>query len=205
MSYTITVRVYQANTDAFFKIVEKTVWKYANGGTWAEANGEQVLTMGGSGTSGTLRFLSNTGELFIVALGVHNYRRWADIVTDLTPSDTGVAINPQYYSYGSNARARIREQTLSTYSVTNAKGRKIAVNYTVAEGNNLKADIIIGCVVSPPLGPAAGAVADAPSHPCNAVAAHNTVAAHSAAASPAVLPNLISVEIRLSTNAGSVG
>ena len=96
MSYKITVRVYQTNPNNFFRLVEQTVWKYANGGTWGESNGEYVLTMGGSGTSGTLRFVGDDGEKFIVALGVHNYKRWGDIVTNLADDQTGVVINPQY-------------------------------------------------------------------------------------------------------------
>jgi len=144
MSYKITVRVYQTNPNAFFHIVEKTVWNYANGGTWSEMNGEQILTMGGSGTSGTLRFVADNGENFIVALGVHNYKRWGDIVTNLTNEQTGVIINPEYYNNANADRVAARERQLASYSVNNAKGRKFAVNYTVAEGNDLQCNIIIG-------------------------------------------------------------
>jgi hypothetical protein len=142
MSYKITLRVYQTNTNAFFKVVEQTVWNYANGGTWTEFDGQKVLTMGGSGTSGTIRFTADTGENFIVALGVHNYKRWCDIVTNLTNDQTGVIINPQYYNGG--PRAYMREKQLATYSVSNSKGRKFTITYTVTDGNDLKANIIIG-------------------------------------------------------------
>lgn len=142
MSYKITVRVYQTNLNAFFHIVEKTVWNFANGGAWSEIDGELVLNMGGSGTSGTLRFVSDTGENFIAALGVHDYKRWADIVTNLANNQTGVTVNAEYYTPGS--RASQREKQLSTYNVNNAKGRKFEVQYTVTEGNDLKANIIIG-------------------------------------------------------------
>jgi len=143
MSYKINVRVYQTNPNAFFHIVEKTVWKFANGGSWSEFNGEQILTMGGSGTSGTLRFISDTGENFIVAIGVHNNKRWGDIVTNLSNEQTGVVINPEYYVEGSG-RAAARERQLASYSVKNAKGRQYSVIYTVADGNDLRASIIIG-------------------------------------------------------------
>ena len=142
MSYKITVRVYHTNTNAFFQLVEKTNWNYANGGTWTECYGEHILTMGGSGTSGTLRFLSDTGERFIVALGVHNYKRWSDIVTGLAPDQTGIVINSEYYNSG--GRAYAREKQLSTYSVTSSAGRRFTVTYIVTEGNDLKANIIIG-------------------------------------------------------------
>jgi len=144
MSYTITARVYQTNPNAFFRCVEKTCWNYANGCTWSEVNDEHVLTMGGSGTSGTLRFMSDTNELCIIALGVHNYKRWGDIVTNLSTTETGVIINPQYYSDDHKDREKARENQLASYNVKNAKGRQFAINYTVAEGNNLKCNIIIG-------------------------------------------------------------
>ena len=95
MSYTITVQIYQTNPDAFFRVVEETVW---HGGTWSQVDGAYVLTIGGSGTYGSLRFKSDTDEYFIVTLGVHYYKGWGDIITNLSPSDTGVTITPQYYS-----------------------------------------------------------------------------------------------------------
>jgi hypothetical protein len=83
MSYNITVRVFQTNPDAFFRLAEQTVWNYANGGSWDSVSGAYVLAMGGSGTSGSLRFVSSSGENFVATFGVHNYKRWCDIVTNL--------------------------------------------------------------------------------------------------------------------------
>ena len=143
MSYKITVRVFQTNPNAHFRVVEETIFNYANGGTWSRVNDELVLQMGGSGTSGTLRFQSDTNEDFIVALGIHNYKRWGDIVTNLSNSETGVIIHPQYYSAATKIGKR-RESQLASYSVKNAKGRQFAINYIVAEGNDLKVNIIIG-------------------------------------------------------------
>ena len=144
MSYTITAEVYQTNQNAFFRVVEETVWKYANGGTWGETNGAYVLTMGGSGTCGSLRFVSDTGENFIITLGVHNYKRWGDIVTNLKNDETGVIMTPQYYSDAHKSREKQREAQLTSYSVPNSKGRKFSFIYTEAEGHNLKVKIIIG-------------------------------------------------------------
>ena len=141
MSYAITAHVYQTNTNAFFHIAEKTV---LTSGDWSEYNGQQILSMSGSGTSGSLRFLSDTGENFIVTLGVHNYLRWGDIVTNLLNNQTGVAINPEYYSDSYPDREHAREAQRTSYSVDNNKGRNFAFNYTVATGNNLEVDIIIG-------------------------------------------------------------
>ncbi|KAF7978507.1 hypothetical protein HWV62_45667 [Athelia sp. TMB] len=142
-SYKIHCCIFQTNPNAHFRIVEQTVFHYANGGTWGEMDGQKMLCMGGSGTSGTLRLLADkTGECFIVALGVHNYKRWCDVVTNLKDNETGVLINPQYYNNG--GRDSQREKQLSSYSVKNAKGRHIEVKFTKDEGTDLMCNLIIG-------------------------------------------------------------
>jgi len=145
MSYSITIRVYQTNPNAFFDVVEQTVWNFANGGTWEDVKGQKVLTMGGSGTSGTLRFKNTepdagAGENFVVAVGVHNYKRWCDIVPDVPNNETGVVINPKYYHDWSGRR----EKQLSSFSTTSATGRKLSIDYTSPDGHNLVANIVIG-------------------------------------------------------------
>ena len=143
MSYTITARVFNTNPNAFFRPCEKTVWQFANGGTWDEVEGAHVLKMGGSGTCGSLRFVSDTDENFIATLGVHNYKPWCDIVTNLSPDQTGVIITPQYYSNQHLDRERQREKQLTAYSVKNAKGHQFSIQYTIADGNNLNCNIVI--------------------------------------------------------------
>ena len=145
MAYTITSKVYQTSTNAFFRVVEKAVF---SNGTWDEVNDTHILTIGGSGTSGCLRFVADTGENFIVTLGVHNYKPWGDIVTKLSNDQTGVKINPEYYEkeYGGtqNAdRVAVRWKNLSTYEVTR-DGRKYSFTFVVASGNALKVNIVIG-------------------------------------------------------------
>ena len=143
MSYTISLRIFQTNpARGFFRIVEKTVWYYANGGTWSDSDGVLTLTMGGSGTSGVLRFLSDKGEYFTIAVGVHNYKRWCDLVGNIKPDETGLLINGQYYNNG--GRDYQREKQLAEYGGTSAVGTKVEIKFTVADGNNLAADIIIG-------------------------------------------------------------
>jgi len=140
MSYKITLRVYQTNQNAFFRVVEQTVF---HDGSWSDIDGQRVLNMGYSGTSGTIRFESDTGENFLVAIGVHNYKRWCDIVTDLkTDREAGVTVNPQYYNNGE--RHAQREKQLASFATKNAHGRNIEVRFTVSDGNDLKANIIIG-------------------------------------------------------------
>jgi hypothetical protein len=69
--------------------------KYGNGGAWDESYGEYILTMGSSGTSGSLRFVFDTCEKFVAIFGVHNHKHWCDIVTDLGDSQTALVINPE--------------------------------------------------------------------------------------------------------------
>lgn len=82
MGYTITVRVFQTNTNALFHIVEKTILNDGNGGngTWVVVDGAQVLNLTSSGTSGVLRFLVDADERFVIALGIDSGLRWGDIV-----------------------------------------------------------------------------------------------------------------------------
>jgi hypothetical protein len=54
--------------------------------------------MGGSGTSRTLHFMSDSGEFFVVAVGVNNSNRWCDVVS--SPGTTGLQINEEYYNSG---------------------------------------------------------------------------------------------------------
>jgi hypothetical protein len=66
--------------------------------------------MGGSGTSGMLRFKNGAGEQFLV-LGIHNWGKWCDTVTDLGKGEHGQKILSEYYSetpkrIGSRRRAR---------------------------------------------------------------------------------------------------
>ncbi|KZP14875.1 lectin 2a [Athelia psychrophila] len=138
MSYTINLCVFQTNPNAFFHVVEKTC---LTKGHWSEVDGELILHMENSGTSGTLCLRSDTGENFVLVLGVHNYKRWCDIVPDIK-NDTGASLNPEYYESG--RRAEQREKQLSSCSVKNQKGRKLEIKFIVEEGKELKANLIIG-------------------------------------------------------------
>ncbi|KAM3499654.1 hypothetical protein MY11210_009598 [Beauveria gryllotalpidicola] len=146
MSYNVQVRIYQVDTKCYFYVVEEGVWKYANGGTWEACNGSRKLTMGGSGTSGMLRFKSDgSSEAFVVALGVHNYKPWVDIVTNLANDVTAVSCLPEYYNDQDPARVKAREAQRDKYSVKNNQGRTISAGYYPSpEGHNLTLNIVIG-------------------------------------------------------------
>ncbi|KAF4430547.1 hypothetical protein F53441_13951 [Fusarium austroafricanum] len=144
MSYTIKVRVYQTSQNAYFHIVEKACWYYANGSEWREENGVLTLHMGGSGTSGMLRFKTEEGkEAFFVAMGVHNYKPWVDTVTGLADNVTCGKALPEYYGESSE-RTRSRESQRTEQTILNIDRRNISTKYRVHNGQNLELDIIIG-------------------------------------------------------------
>ncbi|RVD85967.1 uncharacterized protein DFL_004266 [Arthrobotrys flagrans] len=145
MSYSIKVRVYQTNENAFFRVVEKGVWHYANGGIWSEQDDALLLTIGGSGTSGILRFQTEEGkEAFFVAFGVHNYKPWLDIITGLADDVTGVRALPEYYNDSNPERVKSREAQRTSQSILNIDHRTISARYKVSEGHNLELNIILG-------------------------------------------------------------
>ena len=142
MAYKISVRIYQTKPDAFFRVVEQSVW---TGGQWTKNGDEFVLDMHSSGTSGALRLLSETGEHIIATFGVHNYVRWCDIVTGLGKEDSGTKILPQWYEENTE-RGKVKWKQLASYNVDSISPRRrnFAIQYTVADGNNLVANLIIG-------------------------------------------------------------
>lgn len=145
MSYTVKTRIYQTGIPAYFNLLETGVWHYARGGQWADLSTTPTLTMGTSGTSGILRFRTEDGrEAFFVAVGVHNWKPWVDIVTNLEDHDTGVKCLPEYYVGDKVERVRAREAQRGEWKATNNKGRVIKARFRGTEGHELELDIIIG-------------------------------------------------------------
>ncbi|KAF5682528.1 hypothetical protein FCIRC_4962 [Fusarium circinatum] len=143
MPYTIKVRVYQTNQNAYFHVVEQACWNYTDGCEWSEQNGVLSLYMGDSGTSGMLRFKNEQGkEAFSVALGVHMYKPWVDIVTGLADNITGVQSLPEYYGEPTDKTKRRGLNTEQT--VLNIDRRNISAKFRAKEGESLDLDIIIG-------------------------------------------------------------
>ena len=145
MSYSFKVFIFQTNPGggAYFRVVEKTVWQYGNGGTWDEVDGYNLLKIGSSGTCGSLRLLSDTGEIFVVTLGIDSNVRWGDIVTDLTNSQTACVITPEYYNSQDADKEKQRTSHLTVYEIANLKGRTCSYEYTVTEGYDLEVRIVI--------------------------------------------------------------
>ena len=136
MTYTITLKFFNTRADDFIDVVEKALLSGAS--TWTVVGGKDVLTITGSGTSGALTYKSESGFRFIVATGVHNYKRWCDIQVD--QPDSAARLLPTYYD-GSNGAVIWRQADHA--EVTDSQGRKINVTFTVKEGNDLVANVVV--------------------------------------------------------------
>ncbi len=146
MSYSIKVYIHQVTPGkgSYYHVAEKTIWKFADGGTWTEVNGCHVLKMSGSGTSGSLRIVSDAGESFIVTLGIHSGNQWGDIVTNLKSDQTACVVNPEYYGKEIPARGLQRGKQLVSYSVSDSKGRTYSFQYdTDSKRNDLTVRVTI--------------------------------------------------------------
>lgn len=138
MSYTINLSIIDDSGDAL-TVVEKTCWYYANGGTWIERDGRHILSMGGSGTSGMLRFKSSTGEIFALAVGVHNYAVWCDLLVDMRNEDTIVRVHPTYYDNG--PRGQMLWNHLRRLEKTTAMGRTLTIDFFRNDSHDLFASL----------------------------------------------------------------
>ncbi|KAF9559156.1 hypothetical protein CPC08DRAFT_709052 [Agrocybe pediades] len=82
MAYTVSIRLFQSKTS--FNVVDIL-----------------ILTMNGSGTSGGLRVQDKqSGNTFIVVVGVHNYQFWSDVNTTTTDGPTLTYLHGTYYGSG---------------------------------------------------------------------------------------------------------
>lgn len=127
MSYTINVSVEKIPG---LELVECSVWHYANGGTWdlsGMASHKYVLTMGGSGTSGMLRFRMASGKLFAIAVGIHNWAPWSGVAIDLQPKETLQAVHKEFYAGGPRSSPTVKD------SVGNSSNYSVGVLYTDEE------------------------------------------------------------------------
>ncbi|TFK35136.1 Cytolysin/lectin [Crucibulum laeve] len=138
MAYTAAVSL--SFVPSHFTVVESTCWHYANGCTWEQpssSNGSQwTLKMNGSGTSGALRLMNSSGEYIFLLVGVHNYRIWLDVLTDLKSDDTAVKIHPTYYAGGSRSGLSLVE----SIERSDSKGRKVSLKVTAHDGNYFRCE-----------------------------------------------------------------
>ncbi|KAJ3498411.1 hypothetical protein NLJ89_g10222 [Agrocybe chaxingu] len=141
MAYTVTVNIVQKLASPNrFTVVERTCQQNCY---WTESgNGEYVLNLHNSGTSGMLRFrILATGEEFTVAVGVHNYKRWCDIIPNFQElNKTAMLIHPTYYG---GERDGMLWKQLPSFETVDKKGHKLVLIFNPAEGNNLYATLSI--------------------------------------------------------------
>ena len=101
------------------------------------------LSIGGSGTSGTLVFQNETGEKFAVTLGVHNYGVWTDVVTDFG-NETAQSIRDSYYTEGGRGGQLWRN--LDRISASLKEGKLVSVSIRkrrIAKKTDYMAEIVI--------------------------------------------------------------
>jgi len=142
-AYTITINILQSLFPPWrYTLVERTAkW----GVDWAADSGDGLLTMkmNESGSSALLRFLvPGTRDQFIVAIGVHNYKRWCDIIPDVEEYETAMGTHMLYYNSDKPHYQKLWAQQ-SKAEATNKAGNKISINFDVADGENLKATLTI--------------------------------------------------------------
>ncbi|KAH9171896.1 lectin [Lactarius sanguifluus] len=127
--YSIKVFIFQTNPrqNEFFRVVEKTVWNFASGGTWSEVDGRNELKINNTGTSGALRLLTNKGEGCIITLS----------------DQTACVINPQYYSKDHPNMEKQRERQLASYETADLQDHKFSFEYVVSEGDELTVRVLI--------------------------------------------------------------
>ncbi|TFY81905.1 hypothetical protein EWM64_g2108 [Hericium alpestre] len=139
----MNVRIHQTGTSRYFALVEEGVWHFANGGTWTACEGQLVLKMGGSGTSGLLRFSDGADIFFIVALGIHNYKPWLDISPDLASDDTVVAVHSDWYKDESE-RGKNREAQTEKIETKDKKGNVLSASISKSADAEFWVTIVIG-------------------------------------------------------------
>ncbi|KAJ8126000.1 hypothetical protein O1611_g7638 [Lasiodiplodia mahajangana] len=111
------------------------------GGAWADSDGVLTLTMGGSGTSGMLRFQSENGEeRFTVAIGVHNWNPWVHILPDVATNETTIVLLPEYYAGGKHSGIPI----VPKCSAQSSASRNFSAEFTRTEGKRYSMEIVIG-------------------------------------------------------------
>ncbi|KAI2619600.1 fungal fruit body lectin [Hypoxylon sp. NC1633] len=98
--------------------------------------------MNDSGRSGALLLQSSRGERVFVAVGVHNWVPWCDIVTSISPADSAGKVLAMYY--GNGGKSYMRWKTLSEHNVRSVARTNFRVRFEVVEGHRLTAKFSIG-------------------------------------------------------------
>ncbi|KAI1457790.1 fruit body lectin [Annulohypoxylon moriforme] len=148
MPFSIQARILRTNLSALFRIVEEGTWSHKQHKEWLRNGNMLEIRLPQSGRAAMLRFVSdssssNATESFGVVFGIHNQKRWVDIVTDIGPAETTAHILPTYYNNTDISRTRMREAQHDRWEAVTKYGKKVSANFTVSDGDNLQVDISI--------------------------------------------------------------
>ncbi|KAG8995302.1 hypothetical protein FRB94_009296 [Tulasnella sp. JGI-2019a] len=137
--YTIKATVFQTRRP-FLDINDVAV--HCDSGTW---DADPVactftLKMKESGTSGALLYRSSDQDACCFVLGIHNYKPWCNVVTNIAPNDTASSILNTFY--GKGFRNKDWEPVLHDQNRT-SKGTEADVRFFQSTGNSLTAVIKI--------------------------------------------------------------
>ena len=138
MAYTLQLRIVNDTPDTL-TLIEQTCW-WGRGTAWTRSENGHTLAMDNSGSSGMLRFrVAETGALFAVAVGVHNYKRWCDVQGDLAGEMPLTRVHPGYYEDSDPKNKALWAQ--ASEASGSVGGRTVTVAFYQAEGQRLLATV----------------------------------------------------------------
>ncbi|KAK1782294.1 putative lectin [Copromyces sp. CBS 386.78] len=140
MSYTLHLRLINDTSDPL-TLVEQTSW-WGKNTIWSQtpSTGVYVLSMANSGSSGMLRFQTSKGDFFAIAAGVHNYKRWCDVLVDTGDEAPLTKLHPKYYDDKDSKYQALWAQA-SEVEAKSKSGKTVRVKFYQPEGNVLRATI----------------------------------------------------------------
>ncbi|KAK3952823.1 putative lectin [Pseudoneurospora amorphoporcata] len=140
MLYTLHLRLINDTSDPL-TLVEQTSW-WGKNTIWSQtpSTGVYVLSMANSGSSGMLRFQTSKGDFFAIAAGVHNYKRWCDVLVDTGDEEPLTKLHPKYYDDKDPKYQALWAQA-SEVEAESKSGKTVRVKFYQPEGNVLRATI----------------------------------------------------------------
>lgn len=133
MSYKLSIRIIN-DTEDDIRVVEKA----CKGGDakWSYMKHGYALTMSTSGNAGLLVFETTWGEKFALATGVHNYKRWIDLHTNVDGQNAEQWL--EKYFTGNAPEDAAKWKQLHSAQNSLSEGKKLDAFYYVNEGNDLR-------------------------------------------------------------------
>jgi hypothetical protein len=126
-------------------LIEQSCW-WGKGTAWSTnttttAKGATVttytLSMDASGSSGALRFRTESGTIFSVAIGVHNYKRWSDVQVDLASDNPLTKLHARYYDDKDELYKKLWAQSPEASGALSSEGHEVKVGFYRTEGHAL--------------------------------------------------------------------